>query len=342
MKKFKGLIAGFLFAVGVLAGAAVPTVITDTSSTAASNSPAGSENVFPNLDDYLRAHAKFIRDLYDGTLTISGKTFTSPLGTVGAPTYSFTGDTDTGLWSPAANTLAASTSGAETWRTLSTGEFLVKRTTTFDAAYKFQVGDGAGDYRSLFNPNTTFAIGVRNGASTNGVYFLGASAAATPDLLFSNTGGTERFRMTDDGRIYGTALHNNSGAVTGATFQYIASGTYTPTLTNTTNVASSTARASQWMRVGNVVTVTGAATVTPSVGSSPTALGISLPIASTFTTAYQLAGTTSGAEASSGNGGFTGPVIADTTNNRAIIKFTSNASNLNAQDSYYTFSYEVR
>jgi hypothetical protein len=298
----------------------VPTAITDLSSTAASNSPAGSENVFPNLDDYLRAGYKFSRDLYDGTLTISGKTFASPLGAVGAPTYSFTGDTDTGFWSPAANTLAASTSGAETWRTLSTGEFLVKRTTTFDAAYKFQVGDGAGDYRALFNPNTTFAIGVRNGASTNGVYFIGASAAATPDLLFLNTGGTENFRMTSDGRLYGTSLHNNSGSVSGASLQYIASGTYTPTLTAVSNISSATGRVSQWMRIGNVVTVSGVMDLGWTSANTLSEVGISLPIASTFTNKSNLAGLAQMNPNAAGQSKEAWSVYADTTNARATMK----------------------
>ena len=39
----------------------VPTVITDLSATAASNSPAGGDAVFPDLDNYLRAHAGLIR-----------------------------------------------------------------------------------------------------------------------------------------------------------------------------------------------------------------------------------------------------------------------------------------
>jgi hypothetical protein len=39
----------------------VPSVITDLSATAASNSPAGGDAVFPDLDNYLRAHAGLIR-----------------------------------------------------------------------------------------------------------------------------------------------------------------------------------------------------------------------------------------------------------------------------------------
>lgn len=45
----------------------VPSTMADLSTTASSNSPAGTTNVFPDLDDYLRAHAAFIAQLYDGS-----------------------------------------------------------------------------------------------------------------------------------------------------------------------------------------------------------------------------------------------------------------------------------
>lgn len=48
---------------------AVPTSITELSTTAASNSPSGSENVFPNLDDYLRATSSFIASIRDNSST---------------------------------------------------------------------------------------------------------------------------------------------------------------------------------------------------------------------------------------------------------------------------------
>lgn len=53
---------------------AVPTLITDLSTTAATNSPAGSENVFPNLDDYLRAQSAFLASVRDN----SGNGWVSP------------------------------------------------------------------------------------------------------------------------------------------------------------------------------------------------------------------------------------------------------------------------
>lgn len=105
------------------------------------------------------------------------------------------------------------------------------------------------------------------------------------DLVLATNAGstapTERLRLTHDGRVYGTALHNNAGAVTGTTNQYIASGTYTPTFTYTTNTGSSSGASGRWMRVGNVVTVSIQAGLTVSGGTGLTAINISLPIATT-------------------------------------------------------------
>ena len=64
---------------------AVPTLITDLSTTISSNSPAGSESVFPNLDDYMRATSGFIASIRDN----SGNGWVSPYATLASP--SFTG-----------------------------------------------------------------------------------------------------------------------------------------------------------------------------------------------------------------------------------------------------------
>lgn len=49
----------------------VPTVITELSTTAASNSPAGSETVGTNVDDYFRAAFAFEAQLYAGSTSVS-------------------------------------------------------------------------------------------------------------------------------------------------------------------------------------------------------------------------------------------------------------------------------
>jgi hypothetical protein len=50
----------------------VPAAITDCSSTAASNSPAGSEAIGTNADDYIRQGFKFMRDNYGPGYTVTG------------------------------------------------------------------------------------------------------------------------------------------------------------------------------------------------------------------------------------------------------------------------------
>jgi len=63
-------------------------------------------------------------------------------------------------------------------------------------------------------------------------------------------------------------------------------GTYTPTLTNGTNVADSTAFLCHWFRVGNTVTVSGAVNInTTSTGAS--VISMTIPVASVFTNSYQ-------------------------------------------------------
>lgn len=69
------------------------------------------------------------------------------------------------------------------------------------------------------------------------------------------------------------------------------SGTYTPTLTNTTNVAASTAHTMFYTRVGDVVHVAGEVDVDPTTAGLLTTVEISLPIASALTHADQLGGT---------------------------------------------------
>ena len=64
----------------------------------------------------------------NGSVTVSGiTTFNAPvahpLGAVGTPSITFTGDLNTGFWSPTADTLAASTAGTERLRIADTGAF---------------------------------------------------------------------------------------------------------------------------------------------------------------------------------------------------------------------------
>jgi hypothetical protein len=114
-----------------------------------------------------------------------------------------------------------------------------------------------------------------------------------------------------------------------------ASGTYTPTLTNGTNVAASTAYLCTYMRVGNTVTVSGRVDIDPTAATTATLLGISLPVGSAFTTANQCAGTAAAQDVESQSAAIRG----DLTNDRAEMAFiTTSASN---EEMYFTFTYQI-
>lgn len=133
---------------------------------------------------------------------------------------------------------------------------------------------------------TLATVGVNDDFFTGSLQGDNVVAYGSQRLLFgsgtSALNGTLLFAMENDGRFYGMALHNNAGDLTGDTKQYIASGTYAPTIDNLTNLTSPTNQAFQWTRVGNVVTVSGGFLISVTAGASSTGADISLPIPSTL------------------------------------------------------------
>jgi hypothetical protein len=115
------------------------------------------------------------------------------------------------------------------------------------------------------------------------------------------------------------------------------SGVYTPTLTNTTNVAASTAYECQWLRSGNVVTVSGRVEIDPTAGGGNTLLGMSLPIASNFANICELGGVA----ANDALYGYSIGIFADTVNDRASFSFVANANHANVSF-YFTFTYRIK
>jgi hypothetical protein len=186
-------------------------------------------------------------------------------------------------------------------------------------------------YFGFTDVGNTNSFNIANATGGNGPTLSAIGSDTNIDINYATKGtgdhiftlnGSEKLRVTDDGRLYGTALHDNAGAVTGATNQYVASGTYTPTLaaTNTFNVTGTTSGVCQWMRVGNVVTVSGAISIDPTTNSVATQLSVSLPIASNFTATRQVGGTGSTAELGTANPAAT--ISGDGTNDTALFNFT--------------------
>lgn len=159
-----------------------------------------------------------------------------------------------------------------------------------------------------------------SGADSEVVVESGITGTATYFPLVFKTNGAAQWGIEIDGRVYGKNLHN-VGTVTGTTKQYLASGTYTPTITGVTNVTGFFSAKAQWMRVGNVVTVTGGFALTPTATAAETTVRISLPLASNLAAVEDLNG--SGSLYIAGANALGMVIQADATNNEAFGTFRS-------------------
>ena len=112
------------------------------------------------------------------------------------------------------------------------------------------------------------------------------------NIIGFSTGAIERLEIDASGTVtLANGLSIGRTAVTGtpaATDGNVFSGTYTPTLTNSSGINSSAASACQYMRVGNVVTVSGQVQIAPT--GSDFNMKMTLPIASAFTASRQASG----------------------------------------------------
>lgn len=119
----------------------------------------------------------------------------------------------------------------------------------------------------------------------------------------------------------------------------VEAGTYTPTLTNTTNISSSTAEPCVYQRIGNVVSVNCPINLTCTAGSNTTTLlEVSLPVASDFDASTDLSGGISSDASTSSEHGRVSP---DTANDRAEVSFFCNSTSGTATRTIQ-FSYVVK
>jgi len=115
---------------------------------------------------------------------------------------------------------------------------------------------------------------------TKGVVFCRMTTAQFGAISSPDTGTMAQ--LVDSG--YRVAYTNGTNIAAYLTSNEVSSGTFTSTLTNTTNITSSSFSSAIWTKNGNVITVRVSGSVTPTLGSTSTVLTFSLPITTATTT----------------------------------------------------------
>lgn len=123
-----------------------------------------------------------------GTASVFSGIISAPLGAVGTPSYTFTGDLNTGMWSPTADTLAWSTGGSERARLTSTG--LGIGTT---ASTRLHVVSTTEQSRIGYDASNYFSTTV--GSAGNVAFDI---TGATRAFVFNESGADVDFRVEGD------------------------------------------------------------------------------------------------------------------------------------------------
>jgi hypothetical protein len=220
--------------------------------------------------------------------------------------------------------------------------------------------DGASTVTERVRIDSVGHVKINNPSGANGLQLDGSSYTSSPRLFFTNdtqsfaiyqgtaeellftygavvnsSSGTTGIRMTSTG---GFQISKDSVTSPASTDGNVFSGTYTPTLTNGTNVTASTNASCQYMRVGNTVTVSGTVTAITTTAAGNSLVSISLPVTSNLSAIANCAG--AAVFYSTTFRSTSCAIYADATNDLAVVNFTA-PSGTTGQAFSFQFTYKV-
>jgi hypothetical protein len=201
-------------------------------------------------------------------------------GTVSAPVYSTTGDLNTGIFFPAADTIAFAEGGVEAMRIDSSGNVGINNTSpgSYDSSSRMVVGGTSGTNSITISSGSTASgqILFANGTSVPNIYngILRYDHSANAMVFFTNA-ATERARIDSSGNLLVgiTTARANAGDVQvskGISFPATQSaqsdantlddyeeGTFTPTMFGSISAGTTTyvLQVGKYTKIGNVVFV---------------------------------------------------------------------------------------
>ena len=166
-----------------------------------------------------------------------------------------TGDTNTAIRFPAADTFAVETAGSERLRVDSSGRLLVGVTTTpFANDVNFQITDNTNAKFLLRNPNYgTFSLAVTN----DSVLALKDEANAAERLRITSAGDVQilsgNLKFTTAGKGIDFSATSDGGGMTSELLDDYEEGTFTPTAFLGTTAQTVTTATGTYTKVGNTV-----------------------------------------------------------------------------------------
>lgn len=247
--------------------------------------------------------------VYSGAVTVGSLASSGAVsGTTGTFSGALSGTTLTLTGATTGGTTAAY-SGAVTVASLASSGAVSGTTGTFTGA--------------VSGTNATFTGNANIGDhATNDSFNVTAVSSFTGNSSF-NDGVTLGGDSSDTIAFVGTPIGN------------ILSTTYTPTITNVSNMDANTLRSAYYTRVGTQILVFLRVNMDPTAADTSTSVGVSLPVASNFSTAFQAIGS-----GSSAAGSRNCLVSSDSGNDRATYEFTSDSVASTADHAIW-FMYQV-